>query len=118
MHDRDQYITLTDAAKLTPGRPSTNCIWRWCRRGVLTRGGERCRLKHVRVGGKIFTTPAWIDEFAKALAEADTTYFDAQADRHAASQRNPRRGRAPLRAVQAPKDTHLHADRELEAAGF
>ncbi len=38
MHEQatvtDDYITLTEATKIAPGRPSTNCIWRWCRRGV------------------------------------------------------------------------------------
>lgn len=56
-------ITLTEAAKITPGRPSTNCLWRWCRRGVLSRGGERIRLEHRRIGGKIFTALDWLEEF-------------------------------------------------------
>ena len=49
MHEKaiaNPLITLTEAAKITPGRPSTNCLWRWCRRGVLSRGGERVRLEH------------------------------------------------------------------------
>ncbi len=58
-------ITLTEATKITPGRPSTNCLWRWCRRGVLSRGGERVRLEHQRIGGKIFTAPDWLEEFGR-----------------------------------------------------
>lgn len=71
----EQRITLTEVAKTTPGRPTANCIWRWCRRGVLARNGERVRLEHVRLGGRIFTTRRWLDEFGRALAEADARYF-------------------------------------------
>lgn len=80
MHEQatvtDDYITLTEAAKIAPGRPSTNCIWRWCRRGVKARGGERVRLQHVRIGGMIYTTARWLKAFGRALAEADAKYFD------------------------------------------
>ena len=57
-------------------RPSANCIWRWCRRGVLSRGGERVRLQHVRIGGRVYTTARWLEEFGRRLAEADAKYFD------------------------------------------
>lgn len=80
MHEQatvtDDYITLTEAAKIAPGRPSTNCIWRWCRRGVKARGGERVRLQHVRIGGMIYTTARWLEAFGRALADADAKYFD------------------------------------------
>ena len=70
-----EYITLAKAAQLAPGRPSSNCVWRWCRRGVLARSGERVHLRHVRVGGKIFTKSAWVDDFGERLARADAEYF-------------------------------------------
>ena len=70
MHAND-YITLGEAAKLAPGRPSANCIWRWCRKGVLSRAGQRVRLRHVRIGGKIFTKAEWLNEFGQSLAAAD-----------------------------------------------
>jgi len=76
MHEDVEYITLGEAAKLAPNRPSTNSIWRWCRRGVLARGGQRVRLQHVRIGGKIFTTADWFHEFGRRLAEADAAHFD------------------------------------------
>jgi len=47
MHGDTEHLTLMQAAKLAPGRPSGNCIWRWCRRGVLARSGERIRLEHI-----------------------------------------------------------------------
>jgi hypothetical protein len=76
MHETESYITLTQAAKLAPGRPSINCIWRWCRKGVLARSGQRIRLQHVRIGGKLFTTATWVTQFGLALAEADVNYFN------------------------------------------
>ncbi|MBL9149404.1 MAG: DUF1580 domain-containing protein [Phycisphaerae bacterium] len=99
MHETDSHITLGDAAKLAPGRPSTNCIWRWCRRGVLSRGGERIRLQHVRAGGKIFTTAEWVDQFVRRLAEADAAYFDRRDQMPAtppAARTSPFRGRRAL----------------------
>jgi len=53
-------------------------VWRWCRRGVKSRCGNRIKLRHVRVGGKIFTTEAWLDEFFKATAESDAAHFDVE----------------------------------------
>ena len=117
-------ITLTEAAKITPGRPSTNCLWRWCRRGVLARGGERVRLEHRRIGGKIFTAPDWLEEFGRKLAEADTRHFDqceaAAADAATREPRIPQR----RRRSQPPRPGHgdLHvvedAERELDEAGI
>ena len=76
MHEATEYLTLSQAAKIAPGRPSANCVWRWCRRGVLARGGERIRLEHIRAGGKILTSPRWVEDFARRLAAADAAYFD------------------------------------------
>ena len=73
--ERQEYITLTQAARLMPNRPSINCVWRWARKGVLARNGQRIRLEHVRLGGKLFTTAAWMAQFGVALAKADVDYF-------------------------------------------
>jgi hypothetical protein len=70
-----KYIGLPEAVKIAPGRPSTNCLWRWCRRGVKARDGQRVRLEHVRVGGKLFTTCDWLEAFGRRLADADARYF-------------------------------------------
>ena len=37
----DEHITLTQAAKLAPGRPTPNCVWRRASGGKL--GGLRQR---------------------------------------------------------------------------
>ncbi len=73
-------IPLPDTPPLIPGRPHVSAVWRWCRRGVLARSGERVRLEHVRMGGKLFTSKAWIDTFARTLAAADTAYFDQRSE--------------------------------------
>jgi hypothetical protein len=78
MHEQrqnEELITLTEAARHTPGRPSVNCIWRWCRKGVLSRCGRRVRLGHIRIGGKIFTSGVWLREFGLELAAADVEHF-------------------------------------------
>lgn len=49
----EEHLTLSQAARLAPGRPSANCVWRWCREGVKSKSGERVRLKHMRFGGRI-----------------------------------------------------------------
>ena len=120
----EELITLTEAAKITPGRPSTNCLWRWCRRGVLSRGGERVRLEHRRIGGKIFTAPDWLDEFGRKLAEADTRHFDQceEAAADAAAREQPVSGRRGRSQPPRPGREDLHAvqdaEQELDQAGI
>lgn len=73
----EAFLTLAEAAKLVPGHPSMNTIWRWCREGVKVRGTlERIRLRHVRAGGRVLTTKAWLDEMLHAVAQADLRHFD------------------------------------------
>ena len=109
----DEHLTLTQAAKIAPGRPSTNCLWRWCRRGVRSRGGERVRLQHIRIGGKIYTSARWLDEFGRALAEADQVYFDLEQE-PAPEPRRPRQPRRP----DVVSESEEEIDRELEEAGL
>jgi len=42
----EEHITLAQAAKLAPGRPSSNCVWRWCREGV--KAAHRARVQPAR----------------------------------------------------------------------
>ena len=69
------YITMTEAAKCSPGRPHISTIWRWARKGVKARNGTRINLEHIRAGGRLFTTEVSLERFFKAVAEADRTYF-------------------------------------------
>jgi len=116
----EEHITLTEAAKIAPGRPSTNCLWRWCRRGVLARSGDRVRLRHVRIGGKIFTTARWLEEFGRRLAEADVKYFDLSEAAAAAAPVYPRRRRRRCESQyeQQRRREIEQAERELEEAGL
>lgn len=62
-----EYMTLTEAAKLIPGRRpgsriSTDTVWRWCMRGVA----NGVRLKSVLIGGQRYTTRSWLQEFIEA----------------------------------------------------
>ena len=110
-------ITLSQAAKLAPGRPHASTIWRWCRRGVLSRNGERIRLEHIRMGGKIFTKAIWVEAFGRQLAAADAEYFaDADTD----SEDDGAADRNRLRCSTTPANTSHQAeiDRELEEAGL
>ena len=70
------YIDMATAAKTLPNRPHIATIWRWARRGVKVRGrDERIRLRHVRIGGRVLTTAAWLTEFGETLAQADAAHF-------------------------------------------
>lgn len=100
MHEQQDYITLTQATKITPGRPSTNCLWRWCRKGVVARDGRRVRLQHVRMGGKIFTTPQWLTEFGHEVARADAAHFEQCA--------------AAADALQPPPHPHNETQRQKQ----
>ena len=72
----NNYLSLSEAAKRSPGRPHAATVWRWARRGVKARSGERIRLEHVRVGGRIFIPADALDRFFKAVSDADAEHFD------------------------------------------
>ncbi len=78
MERNDDYLTLGQAAKRTPGRPHASTIWRWCRKGVKTRRGDRVHLKHVRAGARVFTKEEWLTAFFEQVAEADVEHFAAE----------------------------------------
>lgn len=110
----EDLISLSQAARLSPGRPSANCIWRWCRRGVLSRTGERVHLQHVRLGGKLLTRRAWVEDFGARLAAADAGYFAHASGPGAPAPRRPSRRRP---AAGGHDDDSL-VQAELEAEGL
>jgi hypothetical protein len=117
----EEHITLSQAAKLVPGRPSANCVWRWCREGVKSASGQRVRLKHVRFGSRIFTTRQWLAAFGFALAEADAAHFERdERQPDVAERRSPQRPakRARRNAPDEARRRHIQAERELEEAGL
>ena len=103
----DDYLTLAEAANRSPGRPSSNAVWRWCRKGIKSRSGETVKLNHVRVGGKIYTRQGWLDEFFAATARADAEYF---------SRPDTKREPKPIEA-RREKDI-ARAETELRAVGI
>lgn len=72
------YLTLSQAARLAPGRPSSSATWRWCRKGLKARDGSSVYLKHVRVGRTVYTTASWLHAFFEAVATADQKHFEAR----------------------------------------
>ncbi|HRQ01000.1 MAG TPA: DUF1580 domain-containing protein [Terrimesophilobacter sp.] len=117
----EEHITLSQAAKLAPGRPSPNCVWRWCREGVKAASGQRVRLKHVRFGSRIYTTRRWLNAFGLALAEADAIHFERgdqtkEVTVPTATRRRSRRSREATR--DEARRRHDQAERELAEAGL
>jgi hypothetical protein len=105
----DDHLTLAQAARAIPGKPSCCAVWRWCRRGVKSRSGNRVHLQHIRIGGKIFTKAAWVRDFGRRLAEADVAHFDC----------GEGNGDSPNTAAKEIRQQHQEAiDRELREAGM
>ena len=78
---------------------------------MLSRGRQRVRLRHVRIGGKIFTTAEWLNEFGQSLAAADAEHFDLDdAPSLPAPRQRPRTDGQRQAAIE-------RAERELREAG-
>lgn len=92
------YIDLPEAARRTPGRPHVASLWRWMRRGVKVRSGERVTLNHIRVGGKLYTTEADLAAFFAEVSEADRAHFNGQPDPPPRPQTDRQRERSIERA--------------------
>jgi len=55
---QNDFITMAEATKLLPGRPSIVSLWRW-----RTKGIAGVRLRYVTVGKLPLTTRKWLREF-------------------------------------------------------
>lgn len=106
--ETDDKLTLAQAMPGVPGKPSVSCGWRWCRYGIKARTGQRIKLRHIRVGARVFTSRKWLDQFFAELAQADADYFDRPEPAPAPFQ--PPTSSVRLRATQA-------AEAKLMAAG-
>lgn len=61
-----EWIALKDVPKHLPGRRRhLATIYRWANPGL--RSGQ-IRLQTARIGGEVFTTPEWIDNFVSELS--------------------------------------------------
>ena len=61
----DYLISLSQATRSLPTRPSPACMWRWYRKGV-----NGIRLETVVVGGRRYTTKAAWTEFVRRTTAA------------------------------------------------
>lgn len=114
MNESAEHLTVAQAARIAPGRPSPNCVWRWCRYGVKSRAGVRVHLRHVRMGGVLYTTAAWVEEFGLRLAEADVRHF--QLDKNDYTVVPPSRS---LPYTDKQRQAHLEqVEKELTEAGI
>jgi hypothetical protein len=111
MGDVSDYLTLSEAARLCPGRPHASVLWRWCRHGIKSRGGGRIRLQHIRAGHRLFITEAWLRSFLTALTEDDLSHFQPIDPPPAAKRCRGRSEKQEQLAVQ-------RAGRELAASGI
>lgn len=121
MHEQtndNEHLTLPQAAKIAPGRPSANCVWRWCREGVKSRSGERVRLKHIRVGGRIYTTREWIETFGVELADADAQHFERSDEPAPPTCRSRRNRQRAAKQSDALRRQHDEAAKRLKEAGL
>ena len=105
----DDLLSFAEAARTLPGKPSPSTIWRWSRRGVVARDGQRVRLRCVRLGGRMFTTRAAILAFGEALAEADARHFDADDSDAPAPAETPERNPADRKAAMTDAGARLAA---------
>ena len=78
---KESLLTVKDARKELPGRPSINTIYRWFWKGV--RG---IKLESVRVGGRVFTSKEACCRFVKASSQVpsvDERFMERDAIRQA-----------------------------------
>ncbi len=75
----ERLVTLAEATRILPGRPSISTLWRWRHKGV---GGRR--LETVRIGGKRFTSREAIARFARQDGDAPTSAGRSTSDREKA----------------------------------
>ena len=61
----EQMLTLSEAARLLPGRPHTSTLWRWIHKGI-----KGCRLESIFVGGTRRTSREALERFFAATTAA------------------------------------------------
>lgn len=71
----DTLMSLSEAARTLPHRPTPSTLWRWCRKGI-----KGIHLEYLRLGGRIFVEPEALRRFGLAVAAAyNDDLPDAQA---------------------------------------
>jgi hypothetical protein len=64
MAPRERMLTLSEAAKRTPGRPHASTLFRWA-----TKGRRGVKLEIFEFGRRLFTTMDAVNDFARAVAK-------------------------------------------------
>lgn len=67
--EQDELLTLSQACRLLPSKPSPSTLWRWRRSGVVV-NGRRIRLTCIRAGGTWLTTREAFADFLQQQTEA------------------------------------------------
>lgn len=109
----DNYLTLSQLARRCPGRPHVTTLWRWARRGVKARNGQRVRLRHVRVGETIYAHRDWLNDFFAALAEHDCRHFE-----HSRPRCNAHPTSTQKRETADSNKCHVRAEKALIEEGI
>lgn len=100
----EEYLTMAQAGQTAPGCPTSAAVWRWCQKGLKAHNSTVINLRHIRVGGRVYTKKEWIDQFFDDLASADLEHFSVQ---------HPNR----TKLAQLPP-SHYEANAALEEAGM
>jgi len=87
---QDELLTLSQACRLLPRRPSPATLWRWRTAGLLVKG-RRIKLECVKAGGAWCTTRAAFSEFLRRQTDAalsrPTTDSDSPSERSESTKR-------------------------------
>jgi hypothetical protein len=76
LSEATRRLTLAEAARVIGVDIGPAAVWRMARKGTLALDGTRVRLRHERIGRKIFTRPEWIEDYMAELNRADLLHFD------------------------------------------
>ncbi len=98
MLNDEKLLSLRDATKAVPRSVHPSALWRWLRRGIQARNGQRIYLEGVRAGGGLFTSVEAIRRFFAAVAAADAEHFAARQNNHQSRPTDICRRRAVARA--------------------
>ena len=100
----ENWLTLSQAAKLVPGKPHPATIWRWCRDGA-----NGVRLAFIKSGARIVVSERALIEFLERSTQADAERFEAaRLARHAE--------RAVAKAATPRPPSERRRQREIEQA--
>ena len=98
----DNYLSLAEAARTVPGKPSPATLWRW-----ITRGCNGVKLAAVRFGDRYFVTPEALEDFGREAASAPKAGRTSQGH-----------GDPPSRTDAARRRDVERAKRACDAAGI